>query len=75
MESTSTKQLHKKWRREFNSSCLKRDENKCVFCDTTEDLNVHHITDRHEMPNGGYATSNGVTVCETYHHDCEAYHR
>lgn len=27
-------------------------------------LNAHHITDRNEMPNGGYVKENGITVCE-----------
>ncbi len=70
----SKKQLHKKWRKEFNESCLKRDGNKCVFCNETEDLDVHHITDRHDMPNGGYATSNGITVCKEHHLKCEEWH-
>lgn len=27
-------------------------------------LDAHHITDRHEMPNGGYVLSNGITLCD-----------
>ena len=68
------KQDHKRWRKTFNETCLKRDHNKCVFCHITEDLDVHHITDRHEMPNGGYATSNGITVCSKHHLDAEQFH-
>lgn len=71
----STKQDHKRWRKQFNEDCLKRDGNKCVFCGETEDLDVHHITDRHEMPNGGYVMSNGITVCNEHHLLCEEYHR
>lgn len=70
----STKLNHKRWRRKFNEDCLDRDGYKCVFCDETEGLNVHHITDRHEMPNGGYHTTNGITVCEEHHLECEKYH-
>jgi|GEM_PF-994946 len=29
-----------------------------------EVLDAHHITDRSEMPNGGYVKENGVTVCK-----------
>lgn len=71
----SNKQNHKRWRKEFNEKCRKRDGNKCVFCSETENLDVHHITDRHEMPNGGYAMSNGITVCETHHLLCEDFHQ
>lgn len=68
------KQLHKKWRKNFNESCLARDNNKCVFCDIKEDLDVHHITDRHEIANGGYVLSNGITLCQEHHLLCEEFH-
>jgi hypothetical protein len=70
----SQKQDHKRWRKEFNEVCLKRDGNKCVFCDKTNGLNVHHITDRHEMPNGGYVLSNGITLCSEHHWMAEQWH-
>lgn len=70
----STKQDHKRWRKQFNEDCLERDGHKCVFCDVTEDLDVHHITDRHEMPNGGYVISNGITLCPDHHMMAEEYH-
>lgn len=66
---------HRLWRAAFNMVCLKRDKNKCVFCGKKENLDVHHITDRHDMPNGGYVLSNGITVCEEHHLLCEEYHR
>jgi hypothetical protein len=67
------KQLHKKWRAAFNEACLNRDGQKCAICGLTIGthvvdgrslivrLDVHHITDRHEMPNGGYVPENGIT--------------
>lgn len=70
----SNKQDHKRWRREFNENCLRRDHNECVFCGKKEHLSVHHITDRHEMPNGGYVMANGITVCEYHHLVCEDWH-
>jgi predicted restriction endonuclease len=70
----STKQDHKRWRKAFNESCLKRDKKKCVFCNVTEDLDVHHITDRHDMPNGGYAPSNGISLCNEHHLLAEEWH-
>jgi hypothetical protein len=70
----SNKQNHKRWRKEFNSLCLERDKNKCVFCNVNNELDVHHITDRHDVPNGGYASSNGITVCQEHHLLCEEWH-
>ena len=70
----SNKQDHKRWRRSFNDECLERDNHKCKFCEETEGLDVHHITDRHDMPNGGYVKSNGITVCEEHHLLCEELH-
>lgn len=70
----TTKENHKLWRKEFNEVCLERDGHKCVFCDETKDLDVHHITDRHELPNGGYVITNGITVCPSHHWLCEQYH-
>ena len=70
----SNKQDHKRWRKEFNEKCRARDKNKCVFCHATESLDVHHITDMNLMPNGGYAPSNGITVCQKHHRDCEQFH-
>jgi hypothetical protein len=71
----SNKQKHKKWRKEFNMSCLERDNHKCKFCNVTENLDVHHITDRHDMPNGGYVMTNGITLCNEHHLMCEQYHK
>jgi hypothetical protein len=70
----SQKQNHKRWRKDFNEICLKRDNNRCVFCTEDIDLDVHHITDRHDLPNGGYVLSNGITVCEHHHLMCEEHH-
>lgn len=70
----SNKQLHKELRKEFNKAVFKRDGHKCIICGKTEDLDAHHITDRKEMPNGGYVLSNGVTLCEVHHWSAEQYH-
>jgi hypothetical protein len=70
----STKQDHKRWRKEFNEKCLKRDGAKCVFCEIKEDLDVHHITNRKDVPNGGYAPTNGITLCSEHHWEAEQFH-
>lgn len=62
----STKQLHKQWRKEFNAAVFKRDKNKCRICGLPA-ADAHHITDRHELPNGGYVLSNGISLCNACH--------
>ena len=38
-------------------------------------LDAHHITDRTEMPNGGYVKENGISLCkEKCHLLAEEYH-
>jgi len=53
---------------------FERDGHKCVFCDETEDLDAHHITDRSLMPKGGYAKENGITLCKWHHLLAESFH-
>ena len=61
-------------RSEFRNTVFKRDGNKCCFCDIKENLDAHHITDRNEMPNGGYVKENGISLCETHHLMAEKFH-
>jgi 5-methylcytosine-specific restriction endonuclease McrA len=54
-------------RKNFRESVFIRDNFTCLICDTKRDeseLDAHHITDRNEMPNGGYVPENGITVCK-----------
>lgn len=37
-------------------------------------LDAHHITDRTEMPNGGYVKENGISVCDDCHLKAEEFH-
>ena len=37
-------------------------------------LDAHHITDRHEFPNGGYVLQNGISVCDDCHMKAEQFH-
>ena len=34
-------------------------------------LDAHHITNRKEMPNGGYVPENGISVCDSCHKKAE----
>lgn len=61
-------------REKFREEVFKRDGYKCKFCNCTEDLDAHHITDRTEMPNGGYVKENGITLCKSHHMDAEQWH-
>lgn len=63
----------KQIREKFRSEVFKRDK-KCVFCNIKDNLDAHHITDRHEMPNGGYVKENGITLCPKHHLDAEQFH-
>ena len=57
------KQKLKALRKSFREQVLERDNHCCVFCDIKENLDAHHITDRHGLPADGYVTSNGITLC------------
>ncbi len=61
-------------REHFRNSVFDRDGYSCKFCGCTENLDAHHITDRNEMPNGGYVKENGITVCHGCHIECEVFH-
>jgi len=61
-------------RSNFRNAVFSRDKHKCTFCDVTENLDAHHITDRNEMPNGGYVAENGISLCEKHHIDAEKFH-
>ena len=69
----------KQIRENFRTSVFKRDKNTCQACKKKhtdiEDLDAHHITDRSEMPNGGYVKENGISLCkEGCHMRCEKFH-
>jgi hypothetical protein len=40
---------------------------------TAVPLDAHHITDRTQMPHGGYVKENGISVCEECHLKAEAF--
>lgn len=58
----------------FRSQVFERDGYKCVFCNVRINLDAHHITDRNQMPNGGYVKENGITLCPEHHLIAEKYH-
>lgn len=67
MNKLETKSMWGVWRDVFRSRVFDRDKCACAMCgyapeDATQ-LDAHHITDRHDMPFGGYVTVNGITLC------------
>lgn len=58
-------------RRNFRDNTFDRDDYCCKLCgngpvyEAPESVfDAHHITDRSEMPNGGYVKENGITLCK-----------
>ena len=80
METKNIYMSKKLIRQKFRNDVFKRDKYTCQICgkkNTTDPnfFDAHHITDRSEMPNGGYVKENGITVCENLcHMKCEKYH-
>jgi len=71
-----------KIRDKFKQDVFKRDNYACKYCtiyygpdDANEFLDAHHITDRNEMPNGGYVKENGISLCkDDCHTKAEMFH-
>lgn len=65
----------RKLRAIFRDAVFDRDGYRCVTCgEGSTKLDAHHITDRKDMPNGGYVVENGISLCEGCHLKAEAYH-
>ena len=74
-------------RAKFRASVFKRDKYQCKMCGyvpkkkpgfswaaEADELDAHHITDRSEMPNGGYVLENGIALCSICHIRAEKFH-
>lgn len=62
-------------REKFRNDVFSRDKNKCLKCGAENvELDAHHITDRNEMPNGGYVKENGISLCDECHIKAEVWH-
>ena len=63
-------------RQNFRDNVFKRDGYRCKKClEAGSPLDAHHITDRNEMPNGGYVKENGISLCPDCHLKAEEYHQ
>ena len=57
----------KQIRKKFRDEVFDRDGYKCAWCgmpNTGDNMDAHHITDRNDMPNGGYVKENGISLCK-----------
>ncbi len=71
-------------REAFRAAVYRRDGYRCAVCGheprpeewakEPRPLDAHHITDRNEMPNGGYVAENGISLCGSCHLLAEAEH-
>ena len=52
-------QKKKQIRDNFRNEVFSRDKNCCLKCGEKA-VDAHHITDRNEMPNGGYVKENAI---------------
>ena len=66
--------LKKQIRETFRMTVFERDGHRCRKCGAQGKLDAHHITDRHDMPNGGYVPENGISLCEPCHELAEEWH-
>ena len=74
--------LKKEIRKKFRDAVYKRDNYTCRVCNFTYGINnsetyldAHHITDRNDMPNGGYVVENGISLCkDDCHMKAEKFH-
>lgn len=57
-------------RDEFRDQVFLRDSHLCVICGAAA-VDAHHIMERRLWPDGGYYLSNGASVCEEHHLECE----
>ena len=65
----------KRVRDAFRQACFERDNHCCAVCSAVSaNLDAHHITDRNELPNGGYVQENGIALCEECHLKAEEFH-
>jgi 5-methylcytosine-specific restriction endonuclease McrA len=65
----------KRVRDRFRNTVFERDGYKCRMCGKSDEpLDAHHITDRNQMPNGGYVKENGIALCPGCHEKAEVFH-
>lgn len=66
-------QNKKQVRAAFREAVFRRDGCRCRMCGRPA-VDPHHITDRNQMPHGGYVAENGISLCAACHELAEAFH-
>lgn len=61
-------------RDKFRSDVFGRDGYQCRVCSRDHGLDAHHVTDRKEIPDGGYVKENGISLCDACHLKAELWH-
>ncbi len=68
-------------RKSFRDACFTRDKFCCAVCGmksssdkAEQELDAHHISSRDIMPNGGYVSQNGISLCSECHQKAEVFH-
>ena len=63
-------------RERFRNAVFERARHRCEIDPEHphDNLDAHHITDRNEMPNGGYVRENGIALCPECHILAEVWH-
>lgn len=72
------KEQKRQIRDDFRVAVFTRDGHRCRVCGRPASadwpLDAHHITDRNELPNGGYVAENGISLCSSCHASAEQLH-
>lgn len=68
-------------RERFREQVFTRARHRCEACGKVsspercrDELDAHHITDRNQMPAGGYVADNGISLCKPCHELAEVFH-
>lgn len=70
------KENKKQVRANFRNAVFERDQFMCRVCSSKDGrLDAHHVTDRNDMPAGGYVKENGISLCVGCHVLAEQFHR
>lgn len=63
-----------KWALESWSKMIKKLDNyMCKSCDSTKNLNAHHIMPKNDFPELSLELDNGITLCETCHEEAHGF--
>jgi len=53
----------------WSKTIKKRDGNKCIICNSTENIEAHHILHKKYFPELSLNVNNGITLCKPCHYE------